>query len=226
VAARSGSTPSRRAPASVPALVDAQPGLTGGVQNQPDFQAARPITAPISRRCRASPARSMAEYRADRPRLRPVKTFMVDDAETVMVGLGSVTDDAEAVATSAQQGKKVGVISIKLLAAVPGGGAGRGASKGKKAVTVLERCDVTALDRMVAGAVQAPRTRRRAPSGIPAIDRAAESDHAIFGLGAHDLQPRHLVAAFKNMRRGAPFVYLGSQFFAKTRRRAGRCRPS
>ncbi len=40
---------------------------------------------------------------------------------------------------------------------------------------------------------------------------------AIFGLGAHDLQPRHLVAAFKNMEgRNAPFVYLGSQFFTKT----------
>ncbi|HVN43406.1 MAG TPA: 2-oxoacid:acceptor oxidoreductase family protein, partial [Steroidobacteraceae bacterium] len=39
---------------------------------------------------------------------------------------------------------------------------------------------------------------------------------AIFGLGGHDLQPRHLVAAFKNMEtRNVPFVYLGSQFFAK-----------
>ena len=39
---------------------------------------------------------------------------------------------------------------------------------------------------------------------------------AIFGLGAHDLQPRHLIAAYKNMEtNNVPFVYLGSQFFAK-----------
>ena len=39
---------------------------------------------------------------------------------------------------------------------------------------------------------------------------------AIFGLGAHDLQPRHLIAAFDNMdEQSAPFVYLGSQFFSK-----------
>ena len=32
---------------------------------------------------------------------------------------------------------------------------------------------------------------------------------AIFGLGDHDLQPRHLIAAFKNMEAGdVPFVYL------------------
>lgn len=41
---------------------------------------------------------------------------------------------------------------------------------------------------------------------------------AIFGLGGHDLQPRHPVAAlFKNMEsgKGAPLIYLGSQFFSK-----------
>ena len=50
----------------------------------------------------------------------PIKTFMCDDAETVMLGLGSVTDDAQAVATYLRgQGKKVGVISIKLLQPFP-----------------------------------------------------------------------------------------------------------
>ena len=42
---------------------------------------------------------------------------------------------------------------------------------------------------------------------------------AIFGLGGHDLQPRHLIAAFKNMEgqgSSAPLIYLGSQFFSKS----------
>src|SRR5208337_4536438 len=52
--------------------------------------------------------------------------------------------------------------------------------------------------------------------GIPPMENPPKVTTAIFGLGAHDLQPRHLVAAFKNMEtRNVPFVYLGSQFFAK-----------
>ena len=40
---------------------------------------------------------------------------------------------------------------------------------------------------------------------------------AIFGLGGHDVQPRHLIAAFKHMADGknTPLIYLGSQFFGK-----------
>ncbi|HRA51991.1 2-oxoacid:acceptor oxidoreductase family protein, partial [Actinotalea sp.] len=39
---------------------------------------------------------------------------------------------------------------------------------------------------------------------------------AIFGLGGHDVQPRHLIAAFEHMTdpTGAPLIYLGSQFFS------------
>ena len=41
--------------------------------------------------------------------------------------------------------------------------------------------------------------------------------NGIFGLGAHDLQPRHLIAAYRNMESplNVPFYYLGSQFFSK-----------
>ena len=54
-------------------------------------------------------------------------------------------------------------------------------------------------------------------AGIPPIEKLPKLTTAIFGLGAHDLQPRHLIAAFKNMDGGysAPFVYLGPQFFSK-----------
>ena len=84
----------------VPAQVDVNnPGLTGPVQNQPDFQAgsADHRTHFVS----GVPAlvrQAMAEYSALTGRYySPVHTFMCDDAETVMVGLGSVSDDVEAV---------------------------------------------------------------------------------------------------------------------------------
>lgn len=205
----------------VPALVDIHnPGLTGGVQNQPDFQAGSAdhrthFVNEVPRFAREV----MQEYAALTGReYGPIKTFMCDDAETVMIGLGSVTDDAEAVATYLRgKGKKVGVISVKLLQPFPEAEV-VAALHGKKAVTVLERSDVTALTSMVTQALfkaceNADGIRH---PGIPALKKVPKITTAIFGLGAHDLQPRHLIAAYKNMETcNVPFVYLGSQFFAK-----------
>ncbi len=205
----------------VPALVDVHnPGLTGGVQNQPDFQAGSVDHRTHFVRDVPRIARQvMEEFTALTGRAYgPITTYMCDDAETVMLGLGSVTDDAQAVAAHLRsQGKKVGVISIKLLQPFPEAEV-VAALAGKKAVTVLERSDVTALTTMVTQALFKARENVdgiRHP-GIAPLDNAPKVTTAIFGLGAHDLQPRHLVAAFKNMETvNAPFVYLGSQFFAK-----------
>lgn len=206
----------------VPALVDVDnPGLTGGVQNQPDFQAGSVdhrthFVAEVPRFVREV----MREYSALTGReYKPVHTYMCDDAECVVVGLGSVTDDAEAVAAYLRkQGRKVGVVSVKLLQPFPEAELVQ-ALKGKKAVTVLERSENTALTGLVTQAlfkgVENASNGIRHP-GIPALHSLPKLTTAIFGLGAHDLQPRHLVAAFRNMEtRNVPFVYLGSQFFAK-----------
>ncbi len=127
------------------------PGLTGGVQNQSDFQAGSGdhrthfvrevprIARQVMQECSALSGR---EY-------GPIKTYMCDDAEIVMLGLGSVTDDVQAVRAYLRgQGKKVGVISIKLLQPFPEAEV-VAALRGKKAVTVLERSDVAALTTMV-----------------------------------------------------------------------------
>ena len=205
----------------VPALIDVHnPGLTGGVQNQPDFQAGSvDHRTHFAREVPRIARQVMQEYSALTGReYSPIKTYMCDDAETVMLGLGSVTDDAQAVASYLRgQGKKVGVISIKLLQPFPEAEVVE-ALRGKKAVTVLERSDVTALTTMVTQALFKARENVagvRHP-GIPPVENPPKISTAIFGLGAHDLQPRHLIAAFKNMEAGnVPFVYLGSQFFAK-----------
>jgi pyruvate-ferredoxin/flavodoxin oxidoreductase len=205
----------------VPALVDVNnPGLTGGVQNQQDFQAGSVdhrthFVSEVPHFVREA----MQEYAELTGRTyKPVQTFLCDDAETVVVGLGSVTDDAEAVVTHLRkQGKKVGVVSVKLLQPFPEAELVE-ALQGKKAVTVLERSEATALASLVTQALfKAVENANgiRYP-GIPAMTSLPRMTTAIFGLGAHDLQPRHLVAAFRNMEtRNVPFVYLGSQFFAK-----------
>ncbi|MDD5030818.1 MAG: pyruvate-flavodoxin oxidoreductase, partial [Rhodoferax sp.] len=207
----------------VPALVDVNnPGLTGAVQNQADFQAgaADHRTHFVS----AVPAivrQAMDEYSSlTGRRYAPVQSFMCDDADVVMVGLGSVTDDVEAVVSHLRGlGQKVGSIAIKLLQPFPEADL-VAALQGKKAVTVLERSDQTALTGLVTQALFKARENalQVRHAGIPALSVSPLLTTAIFGLGGHDLQPRHLIAAFKAMQDGlvAPLIYLGSQFFSAT----------
>jgi len=209
----------------VPALVDVNnPGLTGAVQNQPDFQAgAADHRTHFVSEVPALVRQAMAEYSSLTGRhYSPVHTYMCDDAEIVMVGLGSVCDDVEAVVDYLRsKGKKVGLVAIKLLQPFPEAEV-VAALAGKKAVTVLERSDQTALTTLVTQALFKARENGEAKTvrhaDIPAIKAIPRLTTAIFGLGGHDLQPRHLIAAFKAMETGksAPLVYLGSQFFSKT----------
>jgi len=205
----------------VPALVDIDnPGLTGGVQNQPDFQAGSVdhhthFASEVPRFV----DQAMREYAELTGRVyRPVKTFMTEDADHVIVGMGSVTDDVEAVVSYLRgRGKKVGVVSIKLLQPFPEAEL-VAALKGKSAVTVLERCDVTTLTSLVTHAMFKALENNGLIRhlGIPSISSLPKISTGVFGLGAHDLQPRHLIAAFKNMESATniPLFYLGSQFFS------------
>jgi pyruvate-ferredoxin/flavodoxin oxidoreductase len=205
----------------VPAMVDVNnPGLTGGVQNQPDYQAGvadhqAHFVADVPHLARAA----MDEYaRLTGRAYSPVMTYRCKDADMVLVGLGSVTQDVEAVVDYLRsQGRKVGSVSIKLLQPFPEAELAAALS-GKTAVTVLERSDVTALTSFVTQTLFKARDNAvtiRHP-GIPAIDTLPRITTAIFGLGGHDLQSRHLVAAFDNMERetSSPLVYLGSNFFS------------
>ncbi len=206
----------------VPAMMDINnPGLSGGVQNQPDFQAG--LADHKTHFVNAVPGfvrQAMDEYAALSGRqYRPLQCFETDDAEHIIVGLGSVTDDAEAVAEYLRtQGRKVGVVSVKLLQPFPEAELVE-VLAGKAAVTVLERSEVTALTNLVTQALFKARENAaliRHP-GIPAIDSLPKVSTGIFGVGGHDLQPRHLVAVYDNMRSSLnlPFFYLGSQFFEK-----------
>ncbi|MCJ7826706.1 MAG: pyruvate-flavodoxin oxidoreductase, partial [Demequinaceae bacterium] len=126
----------------VPALVDLHnPGLTGPVQNQPDFQAGT-----VDHRTHFASAvpglvrQAMGEYSTLTGRTySPIHAYDCADADYVMVGLGSITDDVRAVLPHLRsKGLKVGVVSVKLLQPFPEAELVE-ALKGAKAVTVLER---------------------------------------------------------------------------------------
>ncbi len=207
----------------VPALVDPHnPGLTGPVQNQPDFQAGSAdhrthFAAAVPGLVR----QAMAEYTELTGReYAPVVAYDCADADLVMVGLGSITEDVRAVLPHLRaQGLKVGVVAVKLLQPFPEAEL-VAALAGARAVTVLERSDDTALTRLVTQALFHARANAEAGPdapypGVPALPAIPRLTTAIFGLGGHDVQPRHLVAAFENMAKPvpAPLVYLGSRFF-------------
>ena len=79
----------------------------------------------------------------------PVQTVGTEDADWILLGMGSVTDDAEAVASNLlNQGKRVGVVSVKLLHHFPEADVIR-ALQGKKAVTILERSGTNTLTQLV-----------------------------------------------------------------------------
>ena len=205
----------------VPALVDPhEPGVTGPVQNQPDFQAGAVdhrthFAAEVPRLVR----QAMTEYTAlTGRRYAPVLAEGYEDADYVMVALGSITDDVRAVLPHLRaQGLKVGVAQVTVLQPFPE--AELVAAVGRaRAVTVLERSDDTALTRLVTQALfraQENADGARYP-GLPALTTAPRVTTAIFGLGGHDVQPRHLIAAFRQMAgtSPAPLIYLGSQFFS------------
>ena len=116
--------------------------------------------------------------------------------------MGSITDDVRAVLPYLrEQGLKVGVAAVKLLHPFPEAElvAALGAAK---AVTVLERSDDLALTRLVTQALFHARANGEAVAeapyaGVPARAEIPRLTTAIFGLGGHDVQPRHLVAAFR-----------------------------
>ncbi|MCL2422901.1 MAG: 2-oxoacid:acceptor oxidoreductase family protein, partial [Micrococcales bacterium] len=204
----------------VPALVDPDnPGLTGPVQNQPDFQAgaADHRTHFVS----AVPAivrQAMDEYAELSGRqYSPVHTYDCDDADVVVIGMGSITDDLRAVQPYLRaQGIKVGIASVKLLQPFPEAEIAAAVANAK-AVLVMERSDDTALTRLVTQTLFRANANAKTEqfAGIPGMAKLPRLSTVIFGLGSHDVQPRHLIAAVKEGAtiKAAPLFYLGSQFF-------------
>ena len=207
----------------VPALVDVNnPGLTGGVQNQPDFQAGSVdhrthFASEVPRLVR----QAMAEYcAADRSRVHAGEHLhCATTPRTSWSASGSVTDDAEAVATHLRgQGKKVGVVSIKLLQPLPGGRAGRSAARqeGRHGARALRRDRADQPGH--AGPVQGA-WRTRAASGILASPRSRRCRRSPRRSSAWARTTCSRVTWSPRSRTWRPatrpFVYLGSQFFAK-----------
>ena len=200
----------------VPAIWDVDtPLVSGTVQNQDAYMQATAGQRPyffdhieqIADAC-------MAEYAGLTGRkYQRVSTYKTEDADYVIVGMGSMIVQAEAVADYLRETRKlkVGVVNITMFRPFPGDLLG-GVLKGKKGVAVLERTDQPLAEDL-------PLMREVRATLVKCIENGmvleGEKPYAgyasygagemprlysgCYGLGSRDLQPEGLIGAIENM---------------------------
>lgn len=216
----------------IPMVWDVDNPLSSGpVQNQEAYMQAVAAQRPyFYDHIREITDQVMEEFHAlTGRRYHRVATYKADDAEYLILGMGSMTVQAEAVVDYLREtrGLKVGVVNLTMFRPFPGDLLGR-ILQGKKAVTVLERTDQPlAEDLPMMREVRATMTKCMENAADPADD-LSYPDYAVYGpgdaprlfsgcygLGSRDLQPEGLIAAVENMLpegRRRKFFYLSVDF--------------
>ena len=155
-----------------------------------------------------------------------IDNYRCDDADYIILGQGSMTVQAAAVADWLRENRnvKVGVVNLTMYRPFPGDLLGK-VLKGKKGVAVLERTDQPLSEDL-------PLMREVRATVSKCLENGKEQNHAgyaayenvkdmpslysgCYGLGSRDLQPEGLIAAVENMLPGAAhrkFYYLSVDF--------------
>ncbi len=212
------------------------PALVGAVQNQDSYAQGVAAQRPFYfDHLVALTDQAFAEYEALTGRRHArVSGYRLDDAEYVIVGQGSVVENAEAVCDHlrAIRGLKVGVLNLTMFRPFPSDLVTR-LLRGKKRVVVLERVDQPlAADapilREIRAAVSKALENGRAPQSPPfpgvasyTLEETPDFYSGCFGLGSRDLQPGDITAAIDNMLEGGRHrrqFYLGIEFIRKDTR--------
>ena len=216
----------------IPEMFDVDyPAMLGVVQNQDSYQQGVAAQRPFYFDHVAELTdRAFAEYAALTGRhYARASGYLLDDAEYVIAGQGSVVANAEAVADHlrATRGLKVGVLNLTMFRPFPADLITH-LLAGKKAVAVLERTDQPMaadlpLLREIRAAMSKGVENWRAKASAPAharvtpvaADAVPDFYSGCFGLGSRDLQPADLIAAIENMLpkgAGRRQFYLGIDF--------------
>ena len=217
----------------VPAIWDVDnPMMSGVVQNQDAYMQAVAAQRPyffdhvdeLAERC-------MEEYSGlTGRRYQRIDTYRMDDAEYVILGMGSMIVQAEAVADYLRETRKlkIGVVNVTMYRPFPGDLLGQ-VLKGRKGVAVLERTDQPLAEDLplmrevraaVAKCLENSLARdTRLPYPGYAVYAGAGDMPALYsgcyGLGSRDMQPEALIGTVENMLpQGAQrkFFYLSVDF--------------
>jgi pyruvate-ferredoxin/flavodoxin oxidoreductase len=210
------------------------PALSGSVQNQDAYMQAVAAQRPFFfEHIPAIADQCMDEfYELTGRRYHRITTYRTDDADYLIVGMGSMLVEAESVADYFREtrGVKVGVVNVIMWRPFPGELIGK-VVRGRKGVAVLERTDQPLagdepIMREVRGAVSKcvengniGKTDPVPHPTFPAYSNPQKDVPAlysgVFGLGSRDLQPEALVGAIENMLpdgKRKSFFYLSIDF--------------
>lgn len=163
-------------------------------------------------------------------RYQRVSSYRAEDAEYLIVGLGSMLVTAEAVVDYLRDTRKIkaGVVNLTMFRPFPGDLLGK-LLAGRKGVTVLERVDQPlAVDLPLIREIRAALGRclengRAGKGPLPYPDHATYRNmedmpplySGSYGLGSRDLQPEGIIGAIENMLPTAShkkFFYLSVDF--------------
>ncbi|MCF8149667.1 MAG: 2-oxoacid:acceptor oxidoreductase family protein [Sulfuritalea sp.] len=204
----------------VPAIWDVDvPVVSGTVQNQDAYMQATAGQRPyFFDHIEAIADACMDEYAGlTGRRYQRVATFKAEDADYLIVGMGSMIVQAEAVADYLRETRKlkVGVVNVVMFRPFPGDLLGH-VLRGKKGVVVLERTDqplaedlplmrelrATLLKCIENGLPVPPGQDKAKPYPDYASYAAGDMPRlysGCYGLGSRDLQPEALIGAVENM---------------------------
>ncbi|MFH0944899.1 MAG: 2-oxoacid:acceptor oxidoreductase family protein, partial [Planctomycetota bacterium] len=209
------------------------PNMLGVVQNQDSYAQGVAAQRPFYfDHIQKLADQAMEEYaKLTGRRYQRATGYRLEDAEYVLIGMGSVVPNAEAVCDHLRKarGLKIGVINLTMFRPFPVDVVA-GLLKGKKAVTVLERVDqplaadaplLKEIRAAMSKGVENGRAKGAVPhAGVPAVsaNEMPEFFSGCFGMGSRDLQPNDMIAAVDNMADGGKQkrqYYLGIDFIRK-----------
>jgi pyruvate-ferredoxin/flavodoxin oxidoreductase len=210
------------------------PMLSGSVQNQDAYMQTTAAQRPYFFQHIPEIADQVMEeyYQLTGRRYERIGCYNTEEADYVIVGMGSMIVQAHGVADYLQKTRKlnVGVVDITMFRPFPGDLLGA-VLKGKKGVCVLERTDQPLAEdlplmREVRSAISKCIENGQADAGKQAhpypkygsYTRFSDAPHlysGAYGLGSRDLQPEALIGAIENMLPEGghhKFFYLGIDF--------------
>jgi len=191
-----------------------RPIMTGVVQNQDAYMKGKVAQRYFYDRVPAVLADAFESFEALTGRHYDfIDGYMLDDAEYVLVGMGSVMDTAKAAVNCmrAKMGWKVGVLHVTSYRPFPGAQIVK-ALKNCKAISVLERMDnpLAGDNPLTAGIKAAFADAMMGTEGYVAIDHIPVIYSGVYGLGSRDTRVGDLIAAIENMQtKGRRFFSLG-----------------
>jgi pyruvate-ferredoxin/flavodoxin oxidoreductase len=181
----------------------AHPIMSGVVQNQDSYMKGKIAQRYFYDRVPSITARVMDEfYTLTGRRYGAVDGYALDDAECVIVGMGSLMETATATAKYLRQhqGVKIGTLHVTSFRPFPGAQI-VAALKRAKAIAVIERMDnPTAQSNPLTAEIKAAfaDALSEAP-GYPKIDRLPAIYSGAAGLGSRDIRPGDFVSVVDHL---------------------------